>query len=351
MKYHFLIISLLLFVFVDGEVLYAQAGVHNGNFESWPSGNNDNPEFWDSPNSITGGFPFFLKTVEKTSDSHTGNWAAQITTGTILGETIPGLLSLGTLEIDLENIENTQFIGLPFSDRPGKLEGYYKYSTPGTDFGLLAILLTRYNDSTNSQDSIAFGLTQFTAQEDEYAYFSATLQYLTLAEPDSINIVILSSASPTMMPGSQLKVDDLAFDYSATPIVELPEFIPLCSGESHTFELGFFEGYTYTWLHGETGDVIGNENVLTVTEPGIYEAIVQNQQGLPGFGSVEVVLYEEPGDANGDGVVNGLDIITMINYFVGNESEVFCFENADVNGDGVVNILDIVMTIAIFADN
>lgn len=351
MKHRLLFLLMLLFVYGNGQVSYAQTGVPNGNFENWPSGNNDNPEFWDSPNSITGGFPFFLKTVEKTSDSHTGSWAAQVTTGTILGETIPGVLSLGTLEIDLENIENTQFIGLPFSDRPGKLEGYYKYITPGTDFGLLGILLTRYNEATNNQDSVAFGLTQFTVQQGEYAYFSATLQYLTLAEPDSVNIIILSSASPTMMPGSQLKVDDLSFDYSDTPIIELPEFVPLCAGESHTFELGYFEGYTYTWLDGETGEVIGNENVLTVTEPGLYEAIVQNQQGLPGFGSAEVVLYEEPGDANGDGVINGLDIITMINYFVGNEPEVFCVENADVNGDGIINILDVVMTIAIFAGN
>jgi hypothetical protein len=143
MKFYLIILSLCLYVFGNGNVLYAQAGVPNGNFENWPSGNNDNPEFWDSPNALTGGFPFFFTTVEKTSDSNSGNWAASVTTGTILDETIPGVLSLGTLEIDIENIENTQFTGLPFSDRPGTLEGYYKYSTPDTDFGLLAILLTR----------------------------------------------------------------------------------------------------------------------------------------------------------------------------------------------------------------
>jgi hypothetical protein len=351
MKFYLIILSLCLYVFGNGNVLYAQAGVPNGNFENWPSGNNDNPEFWDSPNALTGGFPFFFTTVEKTSDSNSGNWAASVTTGTILDETIPGVLSLGTLEIDIENIENTQFTGLPFSDRPGTLEGYYKYSTPDTDFGLLAILLTRYNDATSNQDSIAFGFTQFTAQEDEYVYFSATIQYLTLAEPDSINIVMLSSASPAMMPGSQLKIDDLAFNYSATPIVELPEFVPLCQGESHTFELEYVEGYSYTWLDGETGEVIGNEHVLTVFDPGIYEAVVQNQQGLPGFGSTEVIIYDEPGDANGDGDVNGLDIITVVNYFVGNEPDVFCFENADVNDDGMVNVLDVVGIIAIFAGN
>lgn len=349
MKSYLLILFSLLFIFGNMSGLYAQAGVPNGNFESWPSGNNDNPEFWDSPNALTGGFPFFIKTVEKTSDSHTGNWAAQITTRSILGETIPGVLSLGILDIDIENIENTEFIGLPFADRPGKLEGYYKYSTPGNDFGLLGVLLTRYNEATNSKDSIAFAIKEFTTQAGEYTHFSATLQYLSLAEPDSINIVVLSSASPVMLPGSQLRIDDLTFDYSATPQVDLPETSPLCPGESYTFELELLTGYTYTWLNAETGEVIGNEHTLTVFEAGIYEAIVQNADGLPGFGSSEVVLFDQPGDANTDGVVNTLDIIAIVNHFIGNEQDVFCFANADINGDGMINVLDIVGTIEIFS--
>lgn len=54
------------------------------------------------------------------------------------------------------------------------------------------------------------------------------------------------------------------------------------------------------------------------------------------------------GDANCDGAVNVLDIITIANYFVGNEPDPFCFENADVNGDGLINVLDLVLTVEIF---
>ena len=49
-----------------------------------------------------------------------------------------------------------------------------------------------------------------------------------------------------------------------------------------------------------------------------------------------------PGDANCDGIVNVLDIITTVNYIVGMNPQPFCIENADVNGDGEVDILDIV---------
>ncbi len=64
------------------------------------------------------------------------------------------------------------------------------------------------------------------------------------------------------------------------------------------------------------------------------------------MGTVDYELI--PGDANCDGVVNVLDVISSANYFVGNEPDPFCFENADVNGDGAINILDIILTIEIF---
>ncbi len=329
--------------------LYAQAGVPNGNFESWPSGNNDNPEFWDSPNSLTGGFPFFVKTVEKTTDSHTGNFAAMITTRSILGETIPGVLSLGTLDIDIEDFENSELIGLPFTDRPGKLEGYFKYSTSSADFGLIAILLTKYNEVTNSKDSLAFGLKEFTPQGNNYEHFSLDLQYFSIQEPDSINILIISSASPMMQPGSQLKIDDLTLDYSDTPVVDIGDDITICMGQSHTFELDYVEGYTYTWINLETGTVVGQEHTFTVYDAGAFQAVVQNANGLPGFDTVEVFLHEMSGDANGDGIVNVLDIIAIVSYFTGIIPDPFCFENADVNQDGSIDVLDVIGTINIFA--
>jgi hypothetical protein len=53
-----------------------------------------------------------------------------------------------------------------------------------------------------------------------------------------------------------------------------------------------------------------------------------------------------PGDANCDGTVNGMDVTTIINYFLGLNPQPFCFDNADVNGDNEVNVQDVVITIA-----
>ncbi len=63
---------------------------------------------------------------------------------------------------------------------------------------------------------------------------------------------------------------------------------------------------------------------------------------------VELQTDHNPGDANGDGVINILDILLMANYWSGNEAEVFCFQNADVNGDGLINSLDIIITVNVF---
>jgi len=52
-----------------------------------------------------------------------------------------------------------------------------------------------------------------------------------------------------------------------------------------------------------------------------------------------------PGDANCDGVVNILDVITISNYILGFSPEPFCFNNADLNNDGVINLSDLIATV------
>ena len=50
------------------------------------------------------------------------------------------------------------------------------------------------------------------------------------------------------------------------------------------------------------------------------------------------------GDANGDGTINVVDIVEMVNYITGKPSASFIFSAADVNSDKVVNTTDIELT-------
>jgi len=55
-----------------------------------------------------------------------------------------------------------------------------------------------------------------------------------------------------------------------------------------------------------------------------------------------------PGDANGDGVVNILDVVTIVEFFAGNNPDPFYFQNADVNQDGIIDLLDVIATLNLF---
>lgn len=58
--------------------------------------------------------------------------------------------------------------------------------------------------------------------------------------------------------------------------------------------------------------------------------------------SLQVASFVTPGDANCDGLINVLDVVTTVSYVLGNNPTPFCFNNADVNSDGMVNVLDVV---------
>ncbi len=55
-----------------------------------------------------------------------------------------------------------------------------------------------------------------------------------------------------------------------------------------------------------------------------------------------------PGDANGDGLVNGLDVIYLISYFRGPGPSPYPMLAADANGDCMVNGLDVTYLVAYF---
>ncbi|HHN48633.1 MAG TPA: hypothetical protein ENN08_06870 [Bacteroidales bacterium] len=54
-----------------------------------------------------------------------------------------------------------------------------------------------------------------------------------------------------------------------------------------------------------------------------------------------------PGDANCDGSVDMLDVITIVNYIMGSNPQPFCFENADTDANGIINLLDVIATVGL----
>jgi hypothetical protein len=128
-------------------------------------------------------------------------------------------------------------------------------------------------------------------------------------------------------------------------------------------------GLTWTSIWNKVGEDLNSNDGAGNTAPGSFveemvdisafktEGFVMVRfHAISGFGpdlfiddirifESEIVLL--PGDANGDGIVDVLDVITIAMYIVDMNPEPFVFENADVNGDGVVNVSDLIATVNI----
>lgn len=63
--------------------------------------------------------------------------------------------------------------------------------------------------------------------------------------------------------------------------------------------------------------------------------------------SSAITVETNPGDANGDGVIDQMDIKASVNYIMTGIAEGFYFQNADISGDKVVNVADIVEIVKI----
>jgi hypothetical protein len=180
--------------------------VPNGSFEDWENfGNYENPYFWDTPNpetSLVG-----LTTVTK-EDSvvYDGTYSARLTTLDIIGIMMsPGLLTLGSFDVDFTTQEVTFAGGEPFTDRPAKFTGWYKYIPVASDFFSVSVYLTK-----NTVDTVAVGAILEATPASEWTQFEVPLIYFSAEDPDTVNMIIMSSLAP-ITPGSVLFVDKLEF--------------------------------------------------------------------------------------------------------------------------------------------
>tara|TARA_B100000945_G_scaffold321296_1_gene335078 strand:+ start:568 stop:2874 length:2307 start_codon:yes stop_codon:yes gene_type:complete len=106
--------------------------------------------------------------------------------------------------------------------------------------------------------------------------------------------------------------------------------------------LGFsFDGVT---IPASDGDVLLTS--ISIAGDGNPEVCIENGvvsnaggQGLSVlYGDCATAILSEPGDLNYDGIVNVLDIITLVNIVLGDSTDL----SGDLNSDGIVNVLDII---------
>jgi len=208
MKTTILIIISLISVFS-----YSQTQIPNGNMENWSGINN--PTVW---NSFSWPFPE-INSVVQTNDAYEGEYAAELTTQSTIFGTIPGLITLGN--IDIENFSFTG--GIEFNDRPTGISYYFKYEPNSTDSMFFAAVLTKWNVTDQKTDTIGF-TAYFTGDTyTDYTYLAVPFFYTSEEIPDSLNVIITSSGFSGNA-GSSLTIDNIIMEYGAvlSPTISFP---------------------------------------------------------------------------------------------------------------------------------
>jgi hypothetical protein len=129
----------------------------NSSFETWVNGE---PDHWKTSNQNIPIFGNIITVQKDLTEPAEGTASAKLTvvnkTIPFLGSyTIPGILTLGKLNIDINAQTASVSGGTPFEGRPLKLTGYLKYKPHNNDFCALGWGLSKWNNGT--RDTIGLG--------------------------------------------------------------------------------------------------------------------------------------------------------------------------------------------------
>jgi len=190
--------------------------VPNGGFENWTSfGLYEMPDSWQTTDSIslTQGTHSVTK---ETVNIHSGTYAMKLTPFTYI-LTIPGTASNGHINYSTLAIEG----GTPDTVRHAKLDGWYQFAPVSNDSCTILVTLYKWNSSTSMRDVVGGGAFCTQTAAATYTPFEITLDYASSSTPDSVLIVVYSSALGGSHMGTVLYVDDLSFSGIAG-VNELP---------------------------------------------------------------------------------------------------------------------------------
>jgi hypothetical protein len=190
----------------------------NKGFEDWTTQfSYEIPDKWQTLNFLAALSPPNPVSVTKAIgfDTHSGNFALKLKTIYVNNNPAPGpALIYDTMGgIFTGKINPSPFsynYGFPFTDRPAKLELWYKYAPIGNDTGGVAVVMTKWNGF--SRDTVSLDLTNIYASST-YSLLEINLSYVSATEqPDTAVIALLSSKNRFIARvNSTLYVDDLLF--------------------------------------------------------------------------------------------------------------------------------------------
>lgn len=201
----------------------AQQGLPNPDFESWDSEGGfftsyEEPSGWGTVNGST--VSLGVTTVTQATASQyvqSGGSAVKLESKylPLADRIVPGICVTGNVNIETENVEG----GIPFQDRPTGINGWFQYYPAQNDTGQVGIVLTRWNQQSNSRDTIGVGGFWALNETSSYTFFSGSIEYFSELSPDTLVAVLVSSSRFEPRIGSTLYVDNLNLEYGTTDVL------------------------------------------------------------------------------------------------------------------------------------
>jgi len=212
-----------------------QVTIVNGNIESWNTftgfggatyvdlGSNQDrtKNFLRTLNEILEA-PLTPQTAARISGAgaYAGDYSLRLRTGVVGPILVPGYL--GTGDVDLDN--QTIYLGRPYTDRPEKLELWYKYEGVNGDSGAVEVEFTRYNALTQQREQVGYAKTVITTNISTWTLLQLDIAYSSMDAPDSVNIIVCASANYDLVDfqngqgqtGSDFFVDNISFVFPAS---------------------------------------------------------------------------------------------------------------------------------------
>lgn len=201
----------------------AQQGLPNPDFETWDSeggffSSYEDPAGWGTVNGATVSLGITTAT-RATAPQYvqSGESAVKLETEylPIVNRIVPGICVTGSVNIETENVEG----GIPFQDRPAGINGWFQYFPAQNDTGQVGVVLTRWNQETNSRDTIGTGGFWALGETSTYTFFSGPIEYFSELSPDTLVAVLVSSSRFEPRIGSTLYVDNLNLEYGVTDVL------------------------------------------------------------------------------------------------------------------------------------
>jgi len=194
------LITITLFLAFGG-ALMAQT-VPNSDFENWTTINLFEDPQGLSTTNLQSFMTTFSPNVTKSTDSHSGTYAAKLETKITATDTVFAMISNGTFAGDIGG-------GVPYTNRPDTFSFSAKYNVTGGD-SAAAFIAFKFQGNF-----IGMAIYSFQGTTTSYADISVPITWMIPAPvvPDSMLFIVVSS-NPDIHPvnGSWVIVDDIMLD-------------------------------------------------------------------------------------------------------------------------------------------